>query len=136
MNKVGLRKEKIFGEQENFLWLSWQKKDFLFSVDIYSLPFLYCLSIQFLVTPFLFILLSHPFSSMKFHCGPLSSLWTGLYFLWCSLAGKQFLMPSSAATYGFHHMRFHHSLSSQFRSVGSCISLSGNMCLVSSTLDR
>lgn len=98
-------------------------------------PFLYYMSIQFLVTPFLFILLSHPFSSMKFHCSPLSSLCIGLYFLCCSSAGKQFLMPSRAATYGFHHMKFHYNLSSQFRSFGSPISLSGNMCLVSSTLD-
>lgn len=98
-------------------------------------PFLHCMLIQFLVIPFVFILLSHPFRSMKLFYGPLSSLWIGLYFLCCSLAGKEFLMPSRAATYGFRHMRFHHSLSSQFRSVGSPINLSVNMCLVSSTLD-
>lgn len=91
--------------------------------------------VQFLVTPFLFILLSHPFRFMKLHCSPLSSLWIGLYFLCCGLAGKEFLMPSRAATYGFHHMRFYHSLSSQFRSVGSPINLSVSICLVSSTLD-
>lgn len=78
-------REKIFGEQKNFLWLSWQNKDFLFSMGIYSYPFIYCISIKFLAIPFSFILLSHYFSSMKFHYSPLSSLWTGfsmLQFSW------------------------------------------------------